>query len=127
LGSVPDIAGQLLYKVDSKERIKLVNPRTDNSITSRYLHPFSQINTISPRTLTLNYYIMSTYDEWPKMPDGCDFDGKQLLTLVRNGTSPFPWDVNLLIQEVEEKLGTRVIDIPSVYSGSNNYVRSYMQ
>ena len=32
------------------------------------------------------------------------------------------WDVRLLIQEIEEKLSTRVIDIPAVNSGSNSYV-----
>jgi hypothetical protein len=33
---------------------------------------------------------MSFRDNWPKMPpDDSDFDGKQLLTLVRNGNSPF--------------------------------------
>ncbi|KAJ2903737.1 uncharacterized protein MKZ38_009389 [Zalerion maritima] len=62
-------------------------------------------------------------DDWPKMPDGSDFDGKQLLALVRSGKSPFHgvWDVNLLIQEIEENLDTQVIDIPATYKGSNNY------
>ncbi|KAJ4307449.1 hypothetical protein N0V84_012723 [Fusarium piperis] len=66
---------------------------------------------------------MSFRDDWPKMPDGTDFNGQQLLALVRNGASPFrqAWDVNLLIREIEENLGTQVIDIPFVYSGSNNY------
>ena len=38
-------------------------------------------------------------DEWPKMRDGNDLDGKQLLSLVRSGNSPFKglWEVNLLI------------------------------
>ena len=62
-------------------------------------------------------------DEWPKIQDGTDFDGKNLLTLVRNGNNPFVWDVNLLIQEVEENLATQVIDIPVVSSGANYYVR----
>jgi hypothetical protein len=65
-------------------------------------------------------------DEWPKTQNGTDFDGKNLLTLVRNGNSPFAgaWDVNLLIQEVEENLATQVIDIPVVSrSGANYYVR----
>lgn len=63
-------------------------------------------------------------DDWPIMPDGSDFDGEQLLTLVRGGNSPFQgvWDVNLLIQEIEETLGFRVIDIPNVDKGSNYYV-----
>ncbi|KAM3444756.1 hypothetical protein NHJ13734_001106 [Beauveria thailandica] len=62
-------------------------------------------------------------DPWPKMPDGTDFDGKQLLSLVHSGKSPFEdaWDVNLLIRELEENLGAAVTDIPFVYDGSNNY------
>jgi hypothetical protein len=66
---------------------------------------------------------MAFRDHWPKMQDGIDFDGKQLLTLVRSGNSPFHgvWDVNLLIREIEENLCTEVIDIPVVNKGSNNY------
>jgi len=65
-------------------------------------------------------------DDWPKVQDGIDFDGKHLLTLVRSGNSPFHgvWDVNLLIREIEENLSTQVIDIPRVSKGANNYVRS---
>jgi hypothetical protein len=68
-------------------------------------------------------------DDWPKMPDGSDFDGKQLLALVRSGKSPFHgvWDVNLLIQEIEENLDTQMIDIPAIYKGSNNYVSYCLQ
>lgn len=67
---------------------------------------------------------MSFRDDWPKMPDGRDFDGHQLLTLVRNGHSPFHerWDVNLFLQKIEESLCAQVIDIPRVSNGSNNYV-----
>ncbi|KAF2793863.1 hypothetical protein K505DRAFT_243428, partial [Melanomma pulvis-pyrius CBS 109.77] len=66
---------------------------------------------------------MSFRDDWPKMPDDSDFDGKQLFALVRSGNSPFHgvWDVNLLIQEIEENLGAEVIDIPAIFKGSNNY------
>lgn len=66
---------------------------------------------------------MGFRDDWPKMPDGRDFDGQQLLTLVRSGNSPFHgvWDVNLLIREIEENVGAQVVDIPAVYKGSNNY------
>ncbi|KAJ8125508.1 hypothetical protein O1611_g8131 [Lasiodiplodia mahajangana] len=60
-------------------------------------------------------------DDWPKMPDGSDFDGKHLLGLVHNKKSPFSWNVNLLIQEIEENLNTRVVGIPYVDKGSNNY------
>lgn len=72
---------------------------------------------------------MYGHDEWPKMPDGNDFDGKQLLTLVRSGNSPFHglWDVNLLIREIEEHLDAHVIDIPFIYKGSNNYVSSCLK
>lgn len=82
-------------------------------------HPSPMSNSLEP-SLPITY----DHDEWPKMPDGTDFDGKQLLTLVRSGNSPFHglWDVNLLIQEVEEALDARVIDIPFIYKGSNNYV-----
>ena len=67
---------------------------------------------------------LSWRDDWPVMPDGSDFDGEDLLTLVRAGNSPFNgvWDVNLLIQEIEENLGSRVTDILAVNKGSNNYV-----
>ncbi len=67
---------------------------------------------------------MHVEDSWPKMPDGTDFDGKLLFSLVHKGESPFDraWDVNLLIREIEESLGAKVIDIPFVYNGSNNYV-----
>lgn len=72
---------------------------------------------------------MYDHDEWPEMPDGNEYDGKQLLTLVRIGKSPFYglWDVNLLIQEIEENLNTQVIDIPVISKGSNNYVSSYLK
>jgi hypothetical protein len=65
-------------------------------------------------------------EDWPKSADGSDFDGKQLLALVSSGNSPFhgAWNVNLLIQEIEENLNTQVIDIPVVSKGSNNYVSS---
>lgn len=68
---------------------------------------------------------MSFRDDWPKNPDGSDFDGKELLKLVRSGHSPFQgvWNVELLISEIEEKLGSKIVDIPSVLKGSNNYVR----
>ena len=67
---------------------------------------------------------MSFRDDSPEMPDGSTFDGTQLLTLVRSGNSPMSrvWDVSLLIQEIEEVLGSEVIDIPTVTKGSNNYV-----
>ena len=63
-------------------------------------------------------------DDWPKLPNGTDYDRKQLFDLVLNGKSPFSdvWDVHQLIQEIEEHLGTEVMDIPFVYDGANCYV-----
>ena len=64
-------------------------------------------------------------EEWPQTTDGTDFDGRHLMTLINKQSSPFEnlWDVGLLLQEIETKLGVEVIDIPMVYRGSNNYVR----
>lgn len=70
---------------------------------------------------------MSARDDWPTMPDGSEFDGEELLSLVRSGNSPFLWDVNLLVREIEENLDAHVIDIPIVDKGSNNYVSSGLQ
>ena len=65
-------------------------------------------------------------DESPKHADGTAFDGQHLMTLMHNGASPFEnlWDVNLLLQEIETRLGAKVVDIPMSSQGSNNYVRS---
>ncbi len=72
--------------------------------------------------MELSLPIMCDHDEWPKMPDGTEFNGKRLLTLVHSGNSPFHglWDVNLL----EENLNACVVDIPVISKGSNNYVSS---
>ncbi|KAL8883680.1 MAG: hypothetical protein Q9215_008095, partial [Flavoplaca cf. flavocitrina] len=69
---------------------------------------------------------MAWRDDWPLGPDGKEFAGKQLMDLVRNNSSPFraSWDVQLLIQEIEDKLRTEVTDIPMVHKGSNNYTSS---
>lgn len=47
--------------------------------------------------------------------------------MIRDGNSPFDgvWDVRLLIQEIEEKLNAKVIDIPVVDKSSNSYVGLY--
>ncbi|KAK0614924.1 3-hydroxybutyryl-CoA dehydratase [Bombardia bombarda] len=62
-------------------------------------------------------------DEWPTMPNGEPYDGKDLFNLVHSGRSPFDgtWDVRLLIGEIEEKLKVQILDIPAVDHGSNNY------
>ena len=70
---------------------------------------------------------MSAREDWPKMPDGSEFDGEQLLSLVRSGNSPFLWDVNLLVREIEENLDAQATDIPIVDKSSNNYVSSGLQ
>ncbi|KAF4636483.1 hypothetical protein G7Y89_g1591 [Cudoniella acicularis] len=57
------------------------------------------------------------------MPDGSDLDGKELLTLVRKGRSPFEgvWNVDNLIRKIEEKIDTKATNILYVSKGSNNY------
>lgn len=58
------------------------------------------------------------------MPDGTRWNGKNLLKLVHSGNSPFRnvWDVKLLLREVETQTQSRIVDIPMVYGGANNYV-----
>jgi len=76
-------------------------------------------------TLSLDYYTMASEDESLKIPDGRDFDGKKLLTLVRSGNNPLHGlNVDLLIREIEKKTNSQVMDIPMVDMGSNNYVSS---
>ncbi|KAL8955996.1 MAG: hypothetical protein Q9193_006342 [Seirophora villosa] len=66
---------------------------------------------------------MAWRDDWPLGPDGKEYDGKHLMDMVRNNSSPFhaSWDVRLLIREVEVNLGEQVTDIPVIDKGSNNY------
>jgi len=68
---------------------------------------------------------MGWCDEWPVGLNGEEYDGKHFLTLARDNASPFKdvWNVQLLIDEIEEKLQVKVIDIPTIDKGSNNYVR----
>lgn len=51
-------------------------------------------------------------DDWPLVPDGSEWDGKNLLDFVRKNISPFGkiWDVSLLLREVESKLHAEVVD-----------------
>ncbi|RMJ18142.1 hypothetical protein CDV36_002187 [Fusarium kuroshium] len=62
-------------------------------------------------------------DDCPLMPDGSEWNGLNLLDLLKRDRSPFSptCDVNLLLQEVEEKLGAKVIDVPRVYNRAGNY------
>lgn len=69
------------------------------------------------------------YEElWPQMPDGSPWDGLNLLSLVRSGASPFEdvFDVNLLIQEVEEATQAQIVDVPEVIEGISHYVSIYI-
>ena len=107
----------------------LVLRDTLNSVPSNNLItllPSPRNRSRSSRAFSLDTFVMYYCDDWPKTQDGLDFDGKQLLALVRRGESPFHrvWDVNSLIREVEDNLGTKVTDIPFVHKGSNNYVCS---
>lgn len=98
-------------------------PFTAFSLASRRLQPhFSGEGDRSQYTTTT----MGWRDEWPSRADGQKYDGKQLMELIRNNESPFHsvWDVKLLIREIEDNLKTVVTDIPAIYKGSNNYVRS---
>lgn len=64
-------------------------------------------------------------DEWPLLlKDGNLFDGTGLYDMLRSGNSPFEGvlDVKQLIEEVEEILGGRVVDIPKLSKGANFYV-----
>jgi hypothetical protein len=91
----------------------------------RALCHFCQVLTIIPKSPKRLPRISNrtVEDDWPKMPDGTDFDGKQRLSLVRSGNSLFhgAWDVNLLVREIEKNLGAQVIGIPVVSKGFNNY------
>ncbi|CAJ0538698.1 Ff.00g066830.m01.CDS01 [Fusarium sp. VM40] len=62
-------------------------------------------------------------DDWPRMRNGTNWDGQNLFELLRKAESPFSpvWDANLLFDEVEDKVGAKVIDVPCVHTGANNY------
>ncbi|KAL4924074.1 uncharacterized protein BDV17DRAFT_222641 [Aspergillus undulatus] len=72
-------------------------------------------------TMTTATYLR---DAWPKMPDGRDYDGTNLLRLVIDNKSPFDglWDVKKLFKEVEQNFRARIVDVPSVTRGSSNCV-----
>lgn len=67
-------------------------------------------------------------DDWPLMPDGTEWNGKDLLGLSCDGSSPFGniWDVRILLGEVEIQVQAREVDVPRVYAGANNYVRTVL-
>lgn len=95
-------------------------------LTARVLSKRSKLPSLNSIGYAAKHITMGWRDDWPSGPDGNQYDGKQLMDLVRNDNSPFQgvWDVKLLIQEIEEKLNIQVTDIPIVDKGSNNYVGS---
>lgn len=64
-------------------------------------------------------------DVWPKGEDGADWDGKDLLAFTNKNKSPFReiWDVRLLFREIQSTIHSAVVDVPSVYHGTSNFVR----
>lgn len=63
------------------------------------------------------------YDEWPKLPDGVDWDGTNLLDLVKLGQNPFgdALDVQALVREIESSINIEIADIPIVSHGANHF------
>ncbi|KAJ7119447.1 hypothetical protein C8R44DRAFT_624873 [Mycena epipterygia] len=60
---------------------------------------------------------MSWWDDWP-----ADFDGTGLFqSLEREDPPIFRFDVRNILEEVEEHLGSKVVDIPKVGKGSNYF------
>ncbi|KAJ7475227.1 hypothetical protein B0H11DRAFT_1918200 [Mycena galericulata] len=61
---------------------------------------------------------LSWWDEWP-----VDFDGTKLFQSLENDDPPikFRFDVREVMKEVEELLGSKVVDIPQVGKGSNYF------
>lgn len=60
------------------------------------------------------------------MAEGTEGITKALFGLMRDSSSPSGniWDVRLLLEEVETQVQARVVDIPQVLIGENNYVRA---
>lgn len=55
-----------------------------------YLGNHGNLLIINPKYFCqISRLAMPFRDHWPKMPNGRDFDGQHLLTLVRSGNSPF--------------------------------------
>jgi hypothetical protein len=58
------------------------------------------------------------WDDWPH-----DFDGTGLFeSLDRDEPPIFRFDVRAVLDEVEEHVGSKVVDIPKVGKGSNYFV-----
>lgn len=60
-------------------------------------------------------------ERWP-----ADWDGTGLLERVRNGDPVFKFDIHALVHEIEDKLQSKVADIPLVTTGANCYVSTSM-
>lgn len=62
------------------------------------------------------------YISWPTMPDGSEFDGRNLLQLHAKHENPFAFNLQALLNEVEETLVLQIMDISMVGSGANRLV-----
>ena len=62
-------------------------------------------------------------DEWPSHA-GVVYDGRGLLELLGQSRNPFrgQWDPQQLVNEVEEHVEGRIVEIPFIAKGSNNFV-----
>ncbi|EED22309.1 conserved hypothetical protein [Talaromyces stipitatus ATCC 10500] len=55
----------------------------------------------------------------PRMPNGILIDGKKLFELLRaDNPQSYIWDVDLLIQEIEETFGAEVTEVPEYVDGA---------
>lgn len=71
----------------------------------------------SPHSSTSSDSI-SWLDDWPT-----NFDGTGLLASLRSGAKPlFRFNVEDIFKEIEANLGTKLVDVPRVGKGSNNFV-----
>lgn len=61
--------------------------------------------------------------DFPRSPDGTKWNGKDLSKLISTGNDPFRkiLDIKYLIEEVENDIGSQVVDIPKVSAGAHNY------
>lgn len=63
-------------------------------------------------------------DQWPRSTDGQDWDGTNLLSLLRLNQNPFQetLDINSLMVEIEYTLSKEICDVPKVTHGANHFV-----
>jgi hypothetical protein len=60
----------------------------------------------------------SWFDNWPDNFDGTGLYDK----ITARAGAGFRFDVDYLIHLIQEKIGSKVVDIPNVYNGSNYFV-----